>query len=49
MKVLPPIIKTAVVNLTEKEIESPNPIEIKLTIKGYNGDSITYTITYPKS
>ena len=43
------IRKSAVIFLTQEEVDSPNPIEIKLTvkIKGQEG-SIDYTIKYPK-
>jgi hypothetical protein len=43
------IRKSATIFLTQEEVDSPNPIEIKLTvrIKGHD-ESIDYTIRYPK-
>jgi hypothetical protein len=43
------IKKSVVVTLTQEEVDSPNPIEIKLAVKlkGTKG-SIDYTIEYPK-
>ena len=46
------IIKEANILLTEEEINSPDPIEIKLHVHSdddpNNEEGITYTITYPK-
>ena len=42
------IIKSATITLSKEEIESPDPIVIKLNIQDYEGESVTYTITYPK-
>jgi hypothetical protein len=43
------IRKSATIFLTQEEVDSPNPIEIKLTVKlkGQKG-CIDYTIKYPK-
>ena len=42
------ILKEVEVILTKEEIESPNPIQIVLTISDEEGESVSYTITYPK-
>jgi hypothetical protein len=42
------IVKEVKVVLTKEEIESPNPIQIILTVKDEEGESVSYTITYPK-
>lgn len=42
------IIKEAEIVLTKEDIESPKPIQIVLTVKDEEGESVSYTITYPK-
>jgi hypothetical protein len=42
------INKQVFVVLTQEEIDSPEPIEIKLVVLDEEGDHITYTIKYPK-
>lgn len=42
------IVKQAVINITEEEISSPEPIKIELTVKA-GEEEVTYTITYPKA
>ena len=43
------IKKSVVVTLTQEEVDSPNPIEIKLSVKlKGKKDCIDYTIEYPK-
>jgi len=46
------IVKQVGVILTQEEIDSPDPIEIKLHVHKVtdpgNKDGVTYTITYPK-
>jgi hypothetical protein len=42
------INKQVFVVLTQEEIDSPEPIEIKLVVLDKEGESITYTIKYPK-
>jgi len=43
------IQKKATINLTQEEIDSPEDIQIVLTVNGPGGnDGVDYTITYPK-
>ena len=43
------ITKQVFAVLTQEEIDSPEPIEIKLVVLDEEGESITYTIKYPKN
>lgn len=44
------IEKKAVINLTQEEIDSPDDIQVILTVNGPGGedDGVDYCITYPK-
>lgn len=42
------IEKKVTILLTDEEINSPEPIEIKIVVTNDAGEDITYTITYPK-
>jgi hypothetical protein len=45
------ITKSATIVLTQAEVDSPEPIEIKLSVKlegSADDESIDYTISYPK-
>jgi hypothetical protein len=42
------ILKTAKIILSKEEIDSPDPIVIKLTVDNEEGEGVTYTIKYPK-
>jgi hypothetical protein len=42
------IKKTTTIILSKEEIESPKPIIIELNVQDYEGECVTYTITYPK-
>lgn len=42
------ITKEVTVTLTKEEVDSPEPIEIKLNVTDDSGEVVTYTITYPK-
>lgn len=45
------IKKEAKISLTNEDIESPEDIQIVLTVQGPSGedDAVDYTITYPKN
>lgn len=43
------IIKSVTINLTKEEIESPDPIILEFNVQDYEGEIVTYTITYPKN
>lgn len=44
------ITKTATINLSKEDMESPEDVQVVLTVNGPGGedDSVDYTITYPK-
>ena len=42
------IQKTVVVSLTDEEVHSPDPIELKITLKMADEGTVDYTITIPK-
>jgi len=43
------LIKSVTIYLTKEEIESPDPIVLEFNVQDYEGETVTYTITYPKN